>query len=389
MITTRTGASAMPPRRVFLGRCIAAFGCATVLGRAAFAAPSGNTEVKETVLHSFAQEDGYPQYPPIQASDGHLYGTTREEGFSEAETIYRIDSRDGRYQVLHRFQYEDGRHPRSLVEGTDGALYGVASQNQNGTLFRFTLEGEFRVLHEFGGRTRTGKHPNSLMRASNGVMYGTTETGTIFRITGSGNVVRIDDLYFIAPSARLAEAGDGRLYGTGSGGAWDSGAIYRVGRDKPPARELRSFGAPADIGGPEQVTNALTLGDDGALYGLSAGGAFEGGAIFRCTTDGETTVLHSFLPSDGLDGGTDSLVSDGSGGFWGLTPSGGDRGKGTLFRFHADGRLEVLHSFYGARRPARPVGLAALADGRLIGVSRHGGVGDGTVFILDVGSVTG
>lgn len=387
MITTRTGASAIPPRRVFLGRCSAAFGCATVLGRAAFAAPSGNAEVKETVLHSFAQEDGFPQYPPIQASDGHLYGTTREERFSDAETIYRIDSTDGSYQVLHRFQYEEGFHPRNLVEGSDGALYGVTSNN--GTLFRLTLDGKFKVRHEFGPETRTGKQPNSLMRASNGVMYGTTLTGTIFRVTGSGNVVRLDDLYFIAPTSRLAEAGDGRLYGTGEGGAWNSGAIYRVGRDKPPARELRSFGAPADIGGPEHVTHALTLGDDGALYGLGAGGAFEGGALFRCTTDGETSVLHSFLPSDGLDGGTDSLVPDGSGGFWGLTPSGGDRGKGTLFRFYADGRLEVLHSFHGARRPARPVGLAALADGRLIGVSRHGGVGDGTVFILDVGSVTG
>ncbi len=105
MINTRSGARPIPPRRAFLGHSIVALGGATVLGRVAFAAPPGNAVVKETVLHSFVQEDGFPQYPPIQASDGHLYGTTREERFNDAETIYRIDSTDGSYRVLHRFQY--------------------------------------------------------------------------------------------------------------------------------------------------------------------------------------------------------------------------------------------------------------------------------------------
>lgn len=375
---------AIPSRRHFLACTSATLAGTMALGHAALAAPRGERALKERVLHSFAQGDGFPQYPPIQASaDGHLYGTTREGGITTDETIYRIDSQDGRHEVVHRFRPGDGRHPRNLVEGGDGALYGVASQS--GTLFRFTLRGDFRVLHEFDPGAHTGRRPNSLMRASDDVIYGTTNTGTIFRVTGEGNVVRVDALYFIAPTSRLTEAGDGRLYGTGSGGAWYGGAIYRVGRDKPPAREIRSFGAPAEPDGPDDVVHPLALGEDGALYGLSGGGALGGGTLFRCTLAGDATVLHDFMPSDGLEGGTDGLVPDGEGGFYGLTPSGGERGKGTLFRFHAERGLEVLHTFHGGRRPARPVGLAALADGRLIGVSRHGGVGDGTVFIMERG----
>ena len=81
----------------------------------------------------------------------HTYGTTRNHGGGGLEqsldTIYRIDSRDGAYQVLHRFSYEEGRNSAALVEGRDGALYGVASHGgrDHGTLYRFTLEGDFRI----------------------------------------------------------------------------------------------------------------------------------------------------------------------------------------------------------------------------------------------------
>ena len=78
----------------------------------------------------------------VQAPDGHLYGTTMRGGTNDNGTIFRL-TLDGRFAiVLHQFSGEDGENPEgTLIVGSDGNLYGTTLQGgdgDRGTIFRIT-----------------------------------------------------------------------------------------------------------------------------------------------------------------------------------------------------------------------------------------------------------
>jgi uncharacterized repeat protein (TIGR03803 family) len=126
---------------------------------------------------------------------------------------------------------------------------------------------------------------------------------------------------------------------------------------------------------------------EGALYGVtSAGGRFGAGTIFREQPDGSLhTVIHEFLggPADGSNP-QGSLIEVG-GVLYGMTPTGGPGGTGTVFRFNPDGGgYAVLRSFAGgASDGAGPIGSLVESGGLLYGTTSRGGVADGgTVFAI-------
>jgi uncharacterized repeat protein (TIGR03803 family) len=97
------------------------------------------------VIHNFAggAEGAYPWAPPIEASDGNLYGTTiGATGFGS--TIYRYDT-SGNFTTLVQLRQSQGTNlVAPLVQGSDGDLYGVAQGGgaQNcGTVFKLTTAG--------------------------------------------------------------------------------------------------------------------------------------------------------------------------------------------------------------------------------------------------------
>ena len=103
--------------------------------------------------------------------------------------------------------------------------------------------------------------------------------------------------------------------------------------------------------GPDNVT--LAQGQDGQLYGTSTrGGTYGMGAIFRITSSGRITSLHSFDGTDGsfANGGV-TLGTDGN--FYGTTQMGGSTGVGVLFTITAAG---VFTSCTTLRKMARMVG---------------------------------
>jgi uncharacterized repeat protein (TIGR03803 family) len=95
----------------------------------------------------------------------------------------------------------------------------------------------------------------------------------------------------------------------------------------------------------------LVKGTDGNLHGTAAnGGANGGGIVFKITTQGGFTLLHSMNPA--VDGGTPlaGLVQATDGNFYGVNGAGGSAGTcsggcGTLFRFAGGENLSVLYSF--------------------------------------------
>jgi uncharacterized repeat protein (TIGR03803 family) len=322
------------------------------------------TSGKLTILHGFDYSDGAnPAGGLIPASDGNLYGTTYSGGANATGTVYRITPQ-GVFTSLYSFSAQtssgansDGAHPAAgLVQASDGNLYGTCSgggANSGGTVFRITASGTVTTLYSFHGPT--GAVPLAgLIEGKDGALYGTaawggtnqTGTGTVFKITTSGAVTRLysftasnggPNVDGAHPKAALIQASDGNLYGTtSSAGANASGTVFRI-TPSGTFTTVYSFSAQpfgenyanADGAGP---VAALIQGSDGNLYGTcSAGGFNNQGTVFKITTTGLLTTLHSF---DETDGGAPqaALIQAGDGNLYGTTSQGGANGVGTVFK---------------------------------------------------------
>ena len=75
------------------------------------------------------RDGAYPGYLKLlQASNGKLYGMTREGGSNGAGTIFSYDPATSAYTQLKDFDDTNGANPYgSLVQASDGKLYGMTS----------------------------------------------------------------------------------------------------------------------------------------------------------------------------------------------------------------------------------------------------------------------
>ena len=111
------------------------------------------------------------------------------------------------------------------------------------------------------------------------------------------------------------------------------------------------------------------------------GGIISLGVVFKVTPSGVESVLHTF--TGGSDGAhpKGSLIADGKGNLYGTTSSGEGLGGGTVFRITTAGVLTVLHTFSGSDGYDPNAGLAMDAEGDLFGTTFSGGSSnDGVVF---------
>jgi uncharacterized repeat protein (TIGR03803 family) len=132
-------------------------------------------------------------------------------------------------------------------------------------------------------------------------------------------------------------------------------------------RESTFVNFPAITNGPVLPTGGLLIDAAGHLYGSAQGGVNSLGAIFKVTSSGSVTVLHSFKGSDGSYPEV-SLVRDAAGNLYGTTSQGGANANcscGTVFEIAPDGDLTVLHSFTGGY--AYPSAVTLDAAGNLYG----------------------
>src|ERR1035438_259671 len=93
----------------------------------------------------------------------------------------------------------------------------------------------------------------------------------------------------------------------------------------------------------------LVQGADGSLYGTTYVSTGTGGTVFKITTGGTLTTLHTFCSesSQCLDGAEPDagLVLATNGNFYGTTSNGGASNDGTVFEITSPGTLTTLHSF--------------------------------------------
>ncbi|HLY01791.1 MAG TPA: choice-of-anchor tandem repeat GloVer-containing protein [Candidatus Cybelea sp.] len=319
------------------------------------------------------------------------------------------------YSAFYSFKGypNDGAYPEAGLINVNGTLYGTTANGGVhckgtygcGTVFAITSGGE-TVLHSFKGYPDDGGNPDAGLINVNGTLYGTTSAGgasgncsggcgTVFKITtsgretvlhsfegGSGNSDGYD------PVAGLLNVG-GTLYGTTYyGGAKGDGTVFKI-TTSGKETVLHSFGNSKD--GHDPLAGLINV--KGTLYGTTEfGGASYDGTVFSITLSGAETVLHSF--AGGSDGESpEALLLDVNGTLYGTTFSGGGTGCygsvgcGTVFKITTSGKEAVLHSFGGSGDGYDPVAGLINVEGALYGTTEYGGAkcspgGCGTVFAI-------
>ena len=337
-----------------------------------------------TVLYSFAGQfavvsgsfgstqyvDGaQPNGPLVQGADGAFYGTTQCGGLYTPQlasptgqttlcglssgAVFRVTG-TGSESVLHSFSSHE-TPTAGLILATDGNFYGTYASGAGGFggVFRVTPAGVESVVYSFTSAA-DGVGPQSpLVQGPDGNFYGTTARGgsglypvghnggTVFRVTPAG--VKSTLYSFGAtptdgarPFSGLVVGTDGNFYGTTyHGGTYTSncanisngcGTVFRL----TPAgveTQLYSFeGPPFDAARPAYGGGALTIGPDGALYGLSVWGGTQtaygtnlgiagAGAVFRIPNPATALLVQTitFGAAPALQVGTNAPVTASAG----------------------------------------------------------------------------
>jgi len=239
--------------------------------------------------------------------------------------------------------------------------------------------------YPFAGLT-FGTDGNLYGMASSG---GSSGIGTIFKVTTNGSLTAIysfTNAYDTAPPcAGLTLGGDGAFYGTVSfAGHNGLGIVFKI-TTAGAFTTLHSFGSGDDANNGNRPIAGLALGNDGILYGTTTSGPVNGsdagsGTIFKVTTNGVLTTLFAFAVANGAHPcGTMTLGNDGN--LYGTTTSGGTNGGyGTVFKATTNGILTTLVHFANTNGAAPYGELAWGGDGNLYGTTSLGGVGFGTLF---------
>jgi uncharacterized repeat protein (TIGR03803 family) len=354
-------------------------------------------QTRKALLYSFAGgSDGAGPQGNLIDVNGVLYGTTYFGGDANNDgTVFKITA-SGAESVLYRFKGgSDGAFPVAGLTDVNGVLYGTTTDGgafNRGTVFKITTSGAETVLHSFEGGS-DGSSPQGSLTDVNGVLYGAAsggdanDDGTVFRITTSGAE---SVLYRFAgghdganPFAGLTNV-NGVLYGTTfvGGSPGGSGTVFEI-TTSGAEKVLHSFG-----GGNDGAYPVAALTDvNGVLYGTtSAGGAAgrQDGTVFKITTSGTETVLHTF--GGGSDGRYPNAgLTNVNGVLYGTTVTGGGNYAGTVFKITTAGAKSAVYRFLGGSDGSEPYAGLTYADGVLYGATFVGGAQNhGTVFSLSL-----
>lgn len=252
------------------------------------------------------------------------------------------------------------------------------------------------------GAPNDGANPQAtLILNFDGDFYGTTVqggptgVGTIFQATAAGAETPIHTFTGFGadgafPVGNLfpginSHGADGFLYGaTAQGGRFNNGTLYKV-TSTGTYTNLHSFQGPTDGASPQ---GGLFEGTDGNFYGTTfSGGTGNDGVVFQITPAGVYTVIHTFSATDATGVNADgagpaaTLVLNIDGNFYGTTTAGGEHGLGVLFRISKSGKFKTLYSFQGTDGADPVATLIPDILGNLYGTTQQGGAnGTGEIF---------
>ena len=359
-----------------------------------------------TTLHNFTGADGDgPTASMILARDGNYYGTTFLGGSQQGGTIFKTTP-SGSFSVFYNFcsqsQCDDGSAPEAgLVQGSDGNFYGAAGNggtgfDGDGTAFKVSSSGTLTVLHNFCTLSgcSDGAGPESTpIQATDGNFYGTTiyagsgQGGVVYKVSPGGtfSVLFSSDTTHGKLLNGVIQGSDGNFYVTADqGGANGVGTVFKV-TSGGSATVLYNFCSQSDCTDGSSPNAGLIEGSDGNFYGTTLnGGVNNQGTVFKITSSGTLTVLHSFDANNGGEP-TASLVQGADGNFYGTTYNGGANGDGVIFGMTPSGSYTLLHSFAGSDGSHPRGGMVQAPDGSFYGTTYTGGSANmGTIFHLTI-----
>jgi uncharacterized repeat protein (TIGR03803 family) len=312
---------------------------------------------------------------------------------------------------LVKFEQTNGTNPYAvLVQGTDGSFYGTTSHNgaygDYGTVFKVTAGGKRTTLYSFCAKTGCpdGYFPASgLIQGADGNFYGTTQLGgaekggTVFKITSKG---KLTTLYNFCSQTKcadgsasygpLVQASDGYFYGTTSAsGAHSAGTVFKL-TTAGKLTTLHTFCSLSNCKDGGSPTHGLVLATDGNFYGTTGeGGAYGGGTVFRITAKGALTTVHSFCAKTNCVDGSypyAGVIQGTNGSFYGTTTFGGSHGSGSIYAMTAQGKFTVLYSLCSLQNCAdgeEPyAGLVEGTDGNFYGATVEGGTSGGAAGLV-------
>lgn len=206
-----------------------------------------------SIVHQFTAQEGVAYGLPLLASDGNFYGISGLDACHSSTTamVYRVTPQ-GALTIVASYPdgqkgYFPGDYHETLVQAANGKLYGTAGLgggNRAGAIFEVSLDGAYKVLHEYTKQATGG--PTFLTEASDGNLYGVTggkqvgaSFNSLFRITPAGDYEQLQVLNGATIGncpCWLTQGSDGRFYGiaanggpVGIGTAW----VWDLGLPKP------------------------------------------------------------------------------------------------------------------------------------------------------------
>jgi uncharacterized repeat protein (TIGR03803 family) len=314
-----------------------------------FKVDAGGTE---TVLYSFTggADGGYPLAGLVLDAAENLYGTTSNGGAYLSGTVFKV-SKTGVETVIHSFDGTDGCIPLGgLIRDTAGNLYGTTNGCGSfgfGTVFKVSKAGKETTLHNFAGPPIDGAYPQyaSLLMDTNGNLYGVTQQGgnscfegcgTVFKLNAKGKETVLHNFAGgtkdgCTPTGTLINDAEGNLYGTAQAcGASSLGIVWKL-TSKGTETILHSFSGQNGVA----PVAGVIRDTDGNLYGDTAGGGpLSEGVVYKLNKSGKETVLHSFTLEDGgspLAG----VTMDSKGNLYGAALVGGTNDAGTVWKLTA------------------------------------------------------
>jgi uncharacterized repeat protein (TIGR03803 family) len=255
----------------------------------------------------------------IQATDGNLYGTTRNGGRGFG-TIYQLSS-TGTLKTIYRFCRVggclDGADPNGLVEGLDGNFYGVTTSggaNGYGEVFKVNRYGLLSVVYSFCAQAgcADGNGPTGLLLGSDGNFYGTTANlgsnsavpNNVFQVTPAGvySVLYSTDVETQSSVLSVMQSTDGNFYGTNNiGGANNLGTFFKISTGLGPfVRALRPYG---DIGQTAYILGTRLTGSTSVTFNGTAA------TTFSVVSDSEITAV---IPAGATSGSLQVVTPGGT-----------------------------------------------------------------------------
>ena len=305
------------------------------------------------------------------------------------------------------FDGTNGNEPSSVIQATDGNFYGATTYGQAseyGNVVKITPAGEVSTLYNFCSKPHCtdGAWPETPpILGSDGNFYGVTSaggsdlgngggSGTVYKLTLAGVLTTLHTFCTVDPCldgqnpVGIMQAADGNLYGTTySAGQYNAGTLFKI-TTAGEFSVLHSFCSQSNCADGQWPRSAPIQGSDGNLYGTTQeGGKADAGVLYDLTPAGRFNVVHTFLcayTTCPRGGDPITVVQDPEGNLFGATEFGGIYGDGTLFEITSTHEFINLQSFtYGPE--TSPTGLTLANDGNFYGAT-EGINGLGTIFQL-------